>query len=886
MTEITRDTTNPTLEASDGDLELRSGTGATTIQARDPVNLIQSDKANPGLRFNDDADTGIYSQANGEIGITGDGENILYCDGAATTSNVNYLKVQNADLGQAPTLTVDGIDANADLNLTGKGTGQVYVNGVVPADAADVIIENGFVNTTDSTISFVDGTRTFTIAPAVTSFDFWAGGTKYTKSASEDVVITDQEGIHAIYYNGDTLTAEYAPTEADFDNLIIPVYAFIAAIYWDATNNKSLIVAEERHGRSMDSRTHQYLHRTVGTAFEQGLALADIAADQTGANDTHAQLGYASGVIWDEDIKISIDAQAGGGTIPLFYRSGETDWRSTDSTFTVLTTGTGRAAVNTNAGSPTFWAQTEVTNGNFVLTHYFATGDINNPVIGVIGQNEYTTVANARAGALSEISEIAYGQLAALTPEFKAIATVINQTSNTYSNTPKTRVRTTDDGSDYLDWREDTTLSSGGAAATNHNDLAGIQGGAANDYQHLTTAQVALVTGALQDITSEPVGDLSDVTVTSLAAGEVLVSSGSPATWQNATLAEAGIAAASHTHTATDIDAGASTDGQVLTSDGAGNAAWEDAGGGGGFDWFSGDGGSSTPETAPTSYAAGTGYQPWALGSGCVANIGSDNQGFVFGQNVNLTSFRATAFGANLNVSGGQNLAYHMDRSSSSSMSGSNNIVLSSAGWQVSTLTGTNNVIIGGNVDTVLASRDFNVIIGTDQPWFASSTVENCVGLGRMCSFHTWGEFDFPSTTNGPGEAKTKSYIQLGTFSTDATPKNITAGSNSGDAFHLQMTDGSVHLYEGRVLARTTAGVYSIWDIKFACKRQTGIASVAIVGTSSISVFAQDASASSWSVTVSANTSTGRPEIEITGDSSGNRIEWTANLFVDKIQYD
>lgn len=32
---------------------------------------------------------------------------------------------------------------------------------------------------------------------------------------------------------------------------------------------------------------------------------------------------------------------------------------------------------------------------------------------------------------------------------------------------------------------------------------------------------------------------------------------------------------------ATDIDSGSATDGQVLTSDGAGNAAWEDAAGGG-----------------------------------------------------------------------------------------------------------------------------------------------------------------------------------------------------------------------------------------------------------------------------------------------------------------
>jgi len=38
-----------------------------------------------------------------------------------------------------------------------------------------------------------------------------------------------------------------------------------------------------------------------------------------------------------------------------------------------------------------------------------------------------------------------------------------------------------------------------GSAPTNHNNLAGLQGGALGDYQHLTTAQVALVDGSVQN---------------------------------------------------------------------------------------------------------------------------------------------------------------------------------------------------------------------------------------------------------------------------------------------------------------------------------------------------------------------------------------------------
>ena len=48
-----------------------------------------------------------------------------------------------------------------------------------------------------------------------------------------------------------------------------------------------------------------------------------------------------------------------------------------------------------------------------------------------------------------------------------------------------------------------------------------------------------------------------------------------------------GAASDQHAHTASDVDSGAATDGQVLTADGAGGAAWEDASGGGAtpYDW-------------------------------------------------------------------------------------------------------------------------------------------------------------------------------------------------------------------------------------------------------------------------------------------------------------
>jgi hypothetical protein len=70
-----------------------------------------------------------------------------------------------------------------------------------------------------------------------------------------------------------------------------------------------------------------------------------------------------------------------------------------------------------------------------------------------------------------------------------------------------------------------------------------IDGAASNALKKLDVANLA---AAINQI-----GNLSDVTITSVATGEVLKWNGSA--WVNNTLAEAGIAAAVHTHTESDI---------------------------------------------------------------------------------------------------------------------------------------------------------------------------------------------------------------------------------------------------------------------------------------------------------------------------------------------
>lgn len=70
----------------------------------------------------------------------------------------------------------------------------------------------------------------------------------------------------------------------------------------------------------------------------------------------------------------------------------------------------------------------------------------------------------------------------------------------------------------------------------------------------VTESQISDLQTYLVDITGEALSTLSDVTITSIASGELLAWNGSA--WINQTLAEAGIAASSHSHAASDITSG------------------------------------------------------------------------------------------------------------------------------------------------------------------------------------------------------------------------------------------------------------------------------------------------------------------------------------------
>lgn len=325
----------------------------------------------------------------------------------------------------------------------------------------------GFQNQTDSTIAFNDGLMRFSIWPTVPggTFNVFVGGMQFIKTVQEDYVWTDTEGLWVAYYDGAGVL-QATQNSTLISNIFKGAGAPVAAWYWDATNNLTLRQIDERHNVGLDPYTHWYLHTYFGTAYESGLGLADFTIVAGAATlPAHAQFSVANGVVADEDLRRLINDGfpqdlAPILNAPIFYLSGATPGvcrRKATDVYPIIYSGTagyvganGLLPVNLVSGGN--WILQEIASGNFVLVHYIATTDINDPIIGFQGQVEYNTVSQARAGALSEINTI-LGLSALLSTEKRAIATVIFRSATTYANVPMAKVVVTDTGANYVDWR-------------------------------------------------------------------------------------------------------------------------------------------------------------------------------------------------------------------------------------------------------------------------------------------------------------------------------------------------------------------------------------------------------------------------------------------------
>ncbi len=296
----------------------------------------------------------------------------------------------------------------------------------------------GFVNRTDSDISLNETTRVFTITPVSPEFVFYVRGIRHTKTAAESITITNVEGPHYIHY-------DVTGTLVEMPSIQFLTHAFVCYIYWDATNGKATVIADERHGITMDAATHSYLHNSLGTQYISGLDIGNYTITGTGAVDADATFSITNGLLFDEDIRIPITHSA-TPTLPLeqvltpiastsaMYRSGATLWvRDTATNFPVKLVTNRIGFSDENGGS---WTITEAAEGSYVAAWIFSTNDRRGPVVSFLGQREDATLNDALTNnTIASLNLTGFPVV-----EFKPLYRLIYQTSSAYANSIKARL--------------------------------------------------------------------------------------------------------------------------------------------------------------------------------------------------------------------------------------------------------------------------------------------------------------------------------------------------------------------------------------------------------------------------------------------------------------
>lgn len=240
-------------------------------------------------------------------------------------------------------------------------------------------------------LSFVDVTRTFTVAKTSANVPYWLSNVKHELDADKTVVIDDVEGLWFIYINpSNVLVASQTAWDLRADDAV-PV----SVVNWDATNKEAVAVAYELHSWRMSGVDHFDSHFGLGTVHISGGGLSDSGSDT---------LNITPYTIADEDIIVTIvddDTPTAYFEQPLtplqsykYYRDGANGdlRRADDSTIPFLVVGN---KVQLNPFTGGVWTLTDMTINKFGAYWNIWTTDISNPVKMFLGQEESDSLNNA-----------------------------------------------------------------------------------------------------------------------------------------------------------------------------------------------------------------------------------------------------------------------------------------------------------------------------------------------------------------------------------------------------------------------------------------------------------------------------------------------------------
>ena len=250
----------------------------------------------------------------------------------------------------------------------------------------------GFVDRSQTTISFDSDTYVFTLARTGTYFEYYILGQLCVITTDKTLQLPGSPpdaATYHIYIN--TLDGTLSYSLSDWD--LTENYTLVAIIIFNSTLIPKYILLDERHTCKIDRSMHRYLHFSRGTQVITPGTLSDYSVPVAGpsGNDDNT-FSITSCVIADEDIFHTLDSitDPDGDTLvyPIVYRTSSTEWSWVLSEVPFRYTAAGYIQWD-NVGT-----MTQGSSANYYNTYLLAA---TNGYIIISGRGEFASLATAQA---------------------------------------------------------------------------------------------------------------------------------------------------------------------------------------------------------------------------------------------------------------------------------------------------------------------------------------------------------------------------------------------------------------------------------------------------------------------------------------------------------
>jgi len=274
---------------------------------------------------------------------------------------------------------------------------------------------HGFVNWTDSLMTWNDLTRTFTIAPTSTSYTYYYQGEQVNVSTSMSVTIPNTQGLWWYYFDANGVLTASQSTPSYFTTVVM------ASSWWTGTAGW---IKEERHHYDRNVEWHVWAHNTIGCRYSSGL---NLTYSGTGESTTWAT---TPGIIYDEDNLFPVPSSQNFDSpnqARVMYQTGSTTFtfQTPLSLQPFLWDYTNNAPQYVQSGT---YALTDLASGYYINSYMYVTEDYNKASNGngdcitllvETVSSPYTSVVEAEAAEIPNLLPFA------LNPEMKLLYRIV-----------------------------------------------------------------------------------------------------------------------------------------------------------------------------------------------------------------------------------------------------------------------------------------------------------------------------------------------------------------------------------------------------------------------------------------------------------------------------